>query len=121
MRKEEKIVYKYITDDGKEFESESEARKHELSLIYKNVIKTKCNIRYFTLYTVNNYKEIEALFYIFGDYDRIPEVIKSYPCIICRYYYPDSGYEYCFIDDIINDYSDIVNKLKEYKNTSLND
>lgn len=114
----EEVIYKYITDDGKEFNNKKDARIHEISLVYKdlfNMIEYK-KVGQYELFRVFNIDELDSIFYY---YDRLLDINGQYndlkfPFILCRIA-TDTQYEFIHIDDLINRHSYVLKELVRYK------
>lgn len=118
MKIEEVVTYKYITEDGQVFLNEQDAIKHENLLIRIRIGKTSKSIGEYSVYTINNQQELNALIFD-NDYgERFAMFNKDeivFPIQVVEehneYYY----FKYKLLDDLINEVSEKLIQLEDIK------
>ena len=110
------IKHQYVTHDGNVYDSNKEARMHELMFVYKDLIKNiECiEIDGYSLFKVNNVDELDALYFDVNLFDYIGAYgsDKEFPCLICRVY-ENNHYDFYLIDELAKVHQELIYKLKK--------
>lgn len=116
MKKVEKVVLRYVTDDGEEFDTEEKALEHEYEMIMNRLYDTKLKIDSYIIYKINNKDELKV--FKEKSYSSRTSIefdineINEFPVFICEETFEDYYIVYNKMDDVLMFHEQMVEKLK---------